>query len=390
MPMVLAWDPRPAIQVADKLKEKAQELDAQTHNAAVTIDNSYTFWRGSAGEAARDRAAQDRDNARRSKEVLIGIQQEIYKQIAFIVDYIDVIKDKKAEAEESEYDLFVRDDGGVDSRMSNIEVLARFGPTGLTEKEGYELYLTATIRSALRRIQETDEEGSEAIRRWLEELADDVKRGVTVLPTDPKLAEILADYQTSPSEDGAQLWPSGSLLDSIRLIDPSFQPTLMTEEEVLLLTARAAQPDGIKEVYDFFQIRSEAEEAAKAAYPGEDNPALADGHGDAYRHMYWNALMTQRYGEEWTAQFGTAHEGIGANAPAREAMDLYNNELGRQIAVDNPDASPEELAQIVQQKIDNGEAIVVNSGQQIDWSNRVGVGENVSPPSVDIPLPTKE
>ncbi|MEV0360456.1 hypothetical protein AB0H71_30815 [Nocardia sp. NPDC050697] len=371
--------------MADKLEEKAQELDALTHSAAVAIDNSYDFWTGAAGDAARIRAAQDRDNARRSKEVMVGVQQEIYKQIASLVGYIDVIREKKAEAEESGYDLFVRDDGGVDSRMSNLEVLVSFGPAGLTEKEGYEQFLTLTIRSALRRIQATNEEGSEAIRRWLEELADDVQRGATAQPVDPELARILAEYQVSPSGDGAQLWPSGTLLDSIRTLDPSFQPTLMTPEEASLLGLMAAQPDGAKEIYDFFDIRSQAEEAARSAYP--DPTAQADGHGDAYRHMYWNALMTQRYGEEWTAQFASSHEGVGGNAPAREAMDLYNNQLGRQVAAENPDASPEDLGRLVQQKIDSGEAIVVNGDRQIEWSNRVGVGETESPFPVDIPLP---
>ena len=266
-----------------------------------------------------------------------------------------------------------------------MEVLKKFGPAGLTEKEGYELYLQSAIRSALRKIQQTDEEGSEKIRRWLDELPDEVKRGVTAMPTDPELAKILTDYQAPLSEDGAELWPSGALLDAIRMADPDFQPYLMTEEEIRLLAQLAIKPDGIAQVSEFFDIKAESEEAAQAAYP--QNGALADGHGDAYRHAYWNALMTQKYGEDWTAEFGAAHEGIGGNTPAREAMDLYNNELGRKIATENPDASPEELAQIVRQKIDSGEAIVIDGDKQIAWSNQVEVGANRSPAAVDIPLP---
>lgn len=236
VPLVLSWDPRAAIAIADKFKEKASQLDDHTHKAAVSIDMSYTYYRGKSGESARDRGHQDREHARRTKEVLAGIQLEIYKHIASIVDYIDVIREKKAEAEESEFDLFVRDDGGVDSRMSSGEVLLKFGPSGLVEKEGYEAYLTAQIRAALTAVQQADKEGADQVRRWLEELSDEVKRGATAMPEDPELAKILNKYQTTPSKSGASLWPSGLLLTEIRLLYPDFQPTLMTPEEAALVS----------------------------------------------------------------------------------------------------------------------------------------------------------
>lgn len=43
----------------------------------------------------------------------------------------------------------------------------------------------------------------------------------------------------------------------------------------------------------------------------------------------------------------------------REAMDLFNNEIGRRIWADNPDASPEELQQIIKSKIESGEVLVM-------------------------------
>ncbi|MFI2233754.1 DUF6973 domain-containing protein [Nocardia testacea] len=43
----------------------------------------------------------------------------------------------------------------------------------------------------------------------------------------------------------------------------------------------------------------------------------------------------------------------------REAMDLFNNEIGRRIGADNPDASPEELQQIIKSKIESGEVLVM-------------------------------
>jgi hypothetical protein len=69
------------------------------------------------------------------------------------------------------------------------------------------------------------------------------------------------------------------------------------------------------------------------------------------------------------------------------AMDLYNNRLGRQIAVDNPHASPEELQLLIREKIDSRQAIVINHDKQIEWSNRVKVGDTISPDPAAVPLP---
>ncbi|MBF6298520.1 hypothetical protein IU459_13350 [Nocardia amamiensis] len=389
VPMVLSWDPRATIAIANAFKDAALRIDEQTHQAASRIDMSYTYFKGSVADSARNRAAEDRDHARRTKQVLIDIQQQVYIQIDAIVGYIDVIKDKKAEAESAKFDSFVRDNGGVDSRMSNTEVLMKYGPTGLVEKEGLELYLTTQIRAALTAIQQADLQGAEKIKRLLEDLSPETQRGVTKMPQDPSLAEVLTKFQTAPSSAPATLWPSGFILDRIRAVRPDFQPILMTPEEIALLSSRMARPgtNAISEITDFFEIKAQAEAAAKKTYPHPEENALNDGHGDAFRHMYWNALMTQRYGAEWTENYGTAHEGLGANPPAREAMDLHNNSIGRQIAIDNPNSSPEELQRLINQRIQNGGAIVLDPDGQVAWSNQVEVEENGHPARADIPLP---
>ncbi|MBD2068844.1 hypothetical protein H6F93_15150 [Leptolyngbya sp. FACHB-671] len=96
-----------------------------------------------------------------------------------------------------------------------------------------------------------------------------------------------------------------------------------------------------------------------------------DGHRDAFRHAYANSLLTKEFGEEWTSQFATAHEAIPDNPPNREAMDLYNNEVGRRIAVENPDASEAELAQLIRRAVDNGELVVLDQNGEPAWSNEV-------------------
>lgn len=106
---------------------------------------------------------------------------------------------------------------------------------------------------------------------------------------------------------------------------------------------------------------------------------LSDGHTDAFRHAFWNARMTQQFGNEWTTQFATAHEAVDTsvnNSAVREAMDLYNNEVGRKIAADNPNASPAGIADKVKAALDRGELVVVNQSGTLSWSNEVAVGQH--------------
>lgn len=78
-------------------------------------------------------------------------------------------------------------------------------------------------------------------------------------------------------------------------------------------------------------VKKAAEEARKrseAAFPtmaGQDDPR------DAFRHSMWNGFMTSRLGSREAAErWGTAHESDPANPPVRRAMDLSNNEQGRE------------------------------------------------------------
>ncbi|ATY32166.1 DUF6973 domain-containing protein [Sphingomonas psychrotolerans] len=118
------------------------------------------------------------------------------------------------------------------------------------------------------------------------------------------------------------------------------------------------------------------------ALPPEDQALAAraypknDGHTDAFRHAYWNARLTAEFGENWTKEFTTAHEGLPGNGAVREAMDLYNNEVGRRIAVENPNASPAELADLVQKALDHGELMVVDRSGHLAPSDDVARGQH--------------
>lgn len=62
----------------------------------------------------------------------------------------------------------------------------------------------------------------------------------------------------------------------------------------------------------------------------------ADHHnGNAFKHAYWNALMTGHLliGETWAKKWGDAHEEASTDPLATE-MDLFNNAVGRQVYKD--------------------------------------------------------
>jgi hypothetical protein len=94
-----------------------------------------------------------------------------------------------------------------------------------------------------------------------------------------------------------------------------------------------------------------------------------DDREDAFRHAYWNALMTRRFGAEWTEKYATVHEQVPGNPPEREAMDLYNNQVGREIAQRFPDVSDKELQQLIHDAVDRGEMVIIGKEGGLNPSN---------------------
>lgn len=109
-------------------------------------------------------------------------------------------------------------------------------------------------------------------------------------------------------------------------------------------------------------------------------------HNDAFRHAYWNARLTQEFGEDWTRRFTTAHESVPGNEAPREAMDLYNNEVGRSIATSHPDASRDELARLVREAVERGDTVVVSAdGTQLEYSDQIRPQDTGEPQPIFLP-----
>ncbi len=194
-------------------------------------------------------------------------------------------------------------------------------------------------------------------------------------PHKPTLEEILDQYQVSDDPNGIEEeW------------EPPWPLSIFTEpKRITAGEARMLEELNPLELRDMNQMKESAEAEAAARFPTKHT---GDNHLDAFRHTYWNALMTQRFGEDWTRQFATAHERLPGNFASSEAMDLWNNEVGRGIAAANPDASPGQLAGMVEQAVKNGETVVVRpDGQGVIWSDQIPVGGPTGNPGTSPPVP---
>ena len=139
---------------------------------------------------------------------------------------------------------------------------------------------------------------------------------------------------------------------------------------------------GVMGLKKFQEIHDEAFTVTDARFASPDRN---DDHNDAFRHAYWNARLTQEFGEDWTKRFTMAHESIPGNTAAREAMDLYNNEVGRSVAMANPGASPEELANKVQEAVRQGRTVVIGGDGQLDYSDQIKTEDTGQPENKTLP-----
>ena len=195
------------------------------------------------------------------------------------------------------------------------------------------------------------------------------------IPTDTPSSDldtILHDYQVSDDTvvEWSPPWPLSMFTD----------PRKVTAHEAELLNGL-----GLMQLNDFKDIHDRAFAEADKQFP---SVGRNDDHNDAFRHTYWNALLASRFGGDWAEDYATAHERLPGNPAQREAMDLFNNNIGRQIAAAHPGASQEELARYVREAVDQGKVVVIDKNGQLAWSNGVPVGQTGQ--VKDGPLPGKD
>jgi uncharacterized protein YukE len=194
--------------------------------------------------------------------------------------------------------------------------------------------------------------------------------------------KILHDYQVNAvdQEDVLRNWkPSG--------------PAGLVADEVDTITRHEA--DMLNDLWPWDQktfqdAKNDAFNFADDRFPSQSIIVGNYDHNDAFRHAYWNTLMTHHFGEQWAQDYATAHEQLPGNPSVVEAQDLYNNEVGRRIAIDNPDASPAELADLVERAVNDGDMVVIDTNGDLRFSDEIGPDETGVPREGDVDIPGKD
>ncbi|MFE9388007.1 DUF6973 domain-containing protein [Streptomyces sp. NPDC006784] len=190
------------------------------------------------------------------------------------------------------------------------------------------------------------------------------------------LDRILRDYQVAPDPDGLVAYPRNWVLHAGALL-------MGMDESVTAQEADMLDGLGLDGLKDFKDVQGKAFDTADDRFPPDmrhGRPDRNDNHNDAFRHTYWNALMTKKYGAQWTEKYATTHEARPGNQPEREAMDLHNNEVGRRIAQEHSDASEEELADLVEKAVRDGDTVVIDHG-----GGRLAFSDQISSPDTGEP-----
>ena len=155
-----------------------------------------------------------------------------------------------------------------------------------------------------------------------------------------------------------------------KLSGPFSSAAMLTSAEARMLDDLAFER-GLLGLHDFHGIHEEAWQVSDERVCG----ASTDGHKAAFRHAFWSARLSQAFGADWAAAFTTAHEATPGNTAGNVAMDLYNNGIGIGIAQAHPGATPERLAGLVAQALDQGELLVINRAGDLAWSDEVARGD---------------
>ncbi|WP_424185971.1 DUF6973 domain-containing protein [Actinokineospora sp. G85] len=317
-------------------------------------------WAGEAAEAA--------DNDLRARRQSL---EELAARLSAAVRAID-------DTEQSVRELALRVEATEDRavrnglRIVNGEVVETQGGTGSLDVAALRIEVRAVLAQAAAIDSELDSvlqgiRSGEIDDAGATTLAEAAAAGEDRVADERRHRDLLDKYQVRT--DATTMWPSG--LTGWLAEQRGFAKQEVTEAEAAMLDDLQARK-GILGLKEFADIRQDALHVAEGKFEGK---GLTDGHADAFRHAYWNALMAQRYGEEWAGEFATAHERNPSSHPVAVGMDLHNNEVGREIARTNPDASPQELATLVEQAVNDGRMVVIDDNDTLVPSNEAVPGE---------------
>ncbi|MBA0123950.1 hypothetical protein H0B56_00145 [Haloechinothrix sp. YIM 98757] len=375
---VKKWDPTAVGRVADRLKRHRDALvglEQEAEDAAPPGD-----WVGQASRAARNELSE---HVTRLEEIVAELSAAFTGTAdaeAALEDTKRAIGDAEGLAERHEFGI--SDTGEV---VSLRESSASDSFAVLEHRSMIQADLVEQVSRILSSATELDNSLADTLHRAAADgieaeggsLSEIAESGAEQAGPGPH-EELLEQYNVAPDPDGMTMFPP-EWMDWI----PGVSSMEMTATEAEILDNLMVH-EGAYGVYEAYEIYQEALHQGEQVFDGE---GITDGHSDAFRHAYWNAQLTQRFGEEWTAEYTIAHEGVPDGHPTPVAMDLHNNEVGRRIAVENPDASQEELRELLEQAVRDGEMVVIDSNDRLQYSDQVEMG-NTRPTNPDNDWPT--
>ncbi|MFC6093685.1 DUF6973 domain-containing protein [Saccharothrix lopnurensis] len=354
---VRQWQPDAIGQVGDHLSaQKRQVIGLQDE-----LDGAKPVgWTGKASEAAAD-------------DLLVR-RQELEELAARLSAAGKVVDDSEQSARDLIRSVEATEQFAAQNgyRIENGTVVKTSDVGGFLDSA----IIQVEVQGILARAAEIDMELNSVLKRILSNgigdagattLAAAATAGEDRVVDERRHRELLEKYQVKT--DGTTIWPSG--LTGWLAERRGIKKERVTQAEAEMLDDLQMRK-GLLGLKEFGDIRQDALHVAEGKFDGKGG---TDGHADAFRHAYWNALMTQRYGEEWAREFATAHERNPSSHHIPVGMDLHNNEVGRSIAQANPDASPEQLANLVEQAVEDGKMVVIDKNDTLVPSNEVPPGE---------------
>ncbi|MFC8529631.1 DUF6973 domain-containing protein [Nocardia sp. NPDC057227] len=367
------------VSVLRGLASRAESVEKGLSDSAETLRRQIhdLDWSGAAREAATSRADHEYDDVRKLADAygrLGELSTGAYNDMSYASNFLTATAlQLMADGFTVEQDWTVRAPSNGDEARAAADTAslqAQAGQIGSAMEKW-----APQIEAVVTELRAFAPSSAGTFRTDPIEITELKKRGAGAGPASLH-EQLLARYNVTPDSNGTVMYPTdpdsavGQMLSSMG-IDP---------KEITAGEAEMLSKLNLHGVVAATAIEQLASDGGKEVFAGEmRDGGVGDGHADAFRHAYWNAMLTKEFGAEWTEAFATAHE--RTDDPARthataEAMDLFNNEVGRRIATENPTASNPELYDLVKQAVLDGRTVVVGPGpdNHLMYSNQVPLG----------------
>lgn len=119
---------------------------------------------------------------------------------------------------------------------------------------------------------------------------------------------------------------------------------------------------------DAYSAKNSAEGRTAEYY----SDGFLNGNADAFRHSFWNALMTKRIGASEAKKFADAHENGADGQPAlQKSMDLTNNAKGRSYGEAYKSVTERTLSTRIRDRVSEGNMVRI-SGSKLIPTNSSG------------------